>query len=381
MKVVKIRNIVITVLFIFGILSGTLISLPSVASIIRGGLDSQETTKSKAFEDKYASLFTNYDSTINIYGAIQKTLGKREVKNFDVVKDDSGQLYKTEPMERSSSKEITQIADVYQKLAYTTESNGGVFFFVQAPYKNTEGINELKGYDDSHMDSNFTRLLNELERRNISAIDLRKFEECCQHYKTDHHWTVESSFSATTKTLEFIQSKTDIEWEHDKYNLSNYSTRSYPYSFLGSNGIRVGKYYGGVDDFNILVPDFATDITYQHLIDGKITKEKSGDFFQAFIDQSILADDTYHNKYNALLQGGYVENIIANHNIDNNKKLLFISHSYGRPMAQYLSLSFSEVRYLDPQDGRYNDNYLTYINEYKPDIVIVMYNDSINIEN
>lgn len=50
-------------------------------------------------------------------------------------------------------------------------------------------------------------------------------------------------------------------------------------------------------------------------------------------------------------------------------------------MTQYLSLSFSEVRYLDPQDGRYNDNYLTYINDYKPDIVIVMYDDFINIEN
>lgn len=231
------------------------------------------------------------------------------------------------------------------------------------------------------MDTNYTSLLDELERRNISAIDLRNFKECCQYYKTDHHWTVESSFLATVKTLEFIQSETDIGWEHDKYNLSNYSTLSYPSSFLGSNGIRVGKYYGGVDDFNILVPNFKTDFTYQHLVDGTITKEQSGDFFQAFIDKSILTDETYHNKYNALLQGGYVENIITNHNISNDKKLLFISHSYGRPMTQYLSRSFSEVRYLDPQDGSYNDNYLTYINDYKPDIVIVMYDDLINIEN
>lgn len=381
MNTIRIRNIIVAILFICGILFGMVISIPSIASIIDKELASQETTRFKAFEENYSSIFTNYDSTINIYGAIQKILGKREVKNFDVVKDDAGQLYKTEPMKRSSSEEVIQTADIYQKLAYATENNGGAFFYVQAPFKNTEGIHELKGYDGSYMDTNFTSLLDELERRNISAIDLRSFKECCQYYKTDHHWTVESSFSATVKTLEFIQSKIDIGWEHDIYNLSNYSTLSYPSSFLGSNGIRVGKYYGGVDDFNILVPNFKTDFTYQHLADGTITKEKSGDFFQAFIDKSILTDETYHNKYNALLQGGYVENIITNHNTGNDKKLLFISHSYGRPMTQYLSLSFSEVRYLDPQDGRYNGNYLTYINEYKPDIVIVMYDDSINIEN
>lgn len=43
-----------------------------------------------------------------------------------------------------------------------------------------------------------------------------------------------------------------------------------------------------------------------------------------------------------------------------------------------LSLCFKETRYLDPQKGRFEDNYLEYIEEYTPDIVIVMYDAEIN---
>lgn len=42
-------------------------------------------------------------------------------------------------------------------------------------------------------------------------------------------------------------------------------------------------------------------------------------------------------------------------------------------MTMYLSSAFSEVYYLDPQEGRYNDSYIAYIKKVKPDIVIMMY--------
>ena len=42
-------------------------------------------------------------------------------------------------------------------------------------------------------------------------------------------------------------------------------------------------------------------------------------------------------------------------------------------MLPFLSLCFKEVRYLDPQEGRYNDSYVDYIDAYDPDIVIMMF--------
>lgn len=56
-----------------------------------------------------------------------------------------------------------------------------------------------------------------------------------------------------------------------------------------------------------------------------------------------------------------------------------IGHSYGRPLVQYLGLGVQELRYLDPQDGRYNENILEYIEKYEPDIVIDMYNQKLNL--
>lgn len=81
----------------------------------------------------------------------------------------------------------------------------------------------------------------------------------------------------------------------------------------------------------------------------------------------------YYNKYNACLYGGYVENIIQNNNLQTGQRVLLISDSYARPMTMYLSSAFSEVYYLDPQEGRYNDSYIAYIKKVKPDIVIMMY--------
>ena len=69
----------------------------------------------------------------------------------------------------------------------------------------------------------------------------------------------------------------------------------------------------------------------------------------------------------------YNENIVLNNMSDNDLKVMLIADSYARPMLPFLSLCFKEVRYLDPQEGRYNDSYVDYIDAYDPDIVIMMF--------
>lgn len=105
--------------------------------------------------------------------------------------------------------------------------------------------------------------------------------------------------------------------------------------------------------------------------DGVLLKEHEGSWFDALTDSLILDNPKYNNKYNAALWGNSGENRIINHNCKSGK-LLLISHSYGRPLAQYLALDFHEVRQIDPQEGRFNGNYLTYIDKYKPDVVLFL---------
>lgn len=50
-----------------------------------------------------------------------------------------------------------------------------------------------------------------------------------------------------------------------------------------------------------------------------------------------------------------------------------IVDSYARPMIVFISLCFKEIRLIDPQEDRYNDSYVEYIDEYDPDIVIMIF--------
>ena len=186
-------------------------------------------------------------------------------------------------------------------------------------------------------------------------------------YRTDHHWTNESALNAANAILDSLNINTDV------CRKKKYKEDIYVNSFLGSAGIRVGKSYVGKDDFSVYIPKFETNLMYKKLVDNEVVFEASGDFNQCFINRAIIDDENYNNKYNAFLNGGYVENIILNRNCNNDKKILIISDSFARPMTQYLSLAFSETRYLDPQDGRFNDSCIDYIKKYEPDYLIIMY--------
>ena len=87
----------------------------------------------------------------------------------------------------------------------------------------------------------------------------------------------------------------------------------------------------------------------------------------------LIEDKEYNNKYSAYMFDGFVENRIDNKMSDNDLKALLISDSFSRPMAPFFSLCFKETRYLDSQEGRYTRSYVKYIENYKPDIVVLMF--------
>ena len=87
----------------------------------------------------------------------------------------------------------------------------------------------------------------------------------------------------------------------------------------------------------------------------------------------LLNDETYLNKYNSHAYGAYNENRVKNEKSNNNLKALIIADSFARPQLGLYSLCFKETRYLDPQEGRYTDSYVEYIDRYQPDVVILMF--------
>ena len=254
--------------------------------------------------------------------------------------------------------------------------NGANVLYVQRPMKFIEGKDALPYGMNIEYNKQYDLWCNRINQLGIDVVDLRKtLGKHLEFYKTDHHWTVESSFYAAGDVVAKLKVDNVLTQPEvsEYFNRNQYILKSYGKCFLGSEGVKTGEYYVGMDNFNILIPKFPTNFSYKHYISGELQKDTQGTFCKAFVDEAILKDDSYYNKYNACLYGGYVENIIQNNNLQTGQRVLLISDSYARPMTMYLSSAFSEVYYLDPQEGRYNDSYIAYIKKVKPDIVIMMY--------
>ena len=168
----------------------------------------------------------------------------------------------------------------------------------------------------------------------------------------------------------------------NKYtNLENYNIKIKEDCFFGSKGVNTGTFFIKKEEFSLFLPKYETDFEYRHYnTKGKMKVSTKGEFEEALIDNSKLNLDTYVNKYNCFLYGGNCENVIINKKSENNKKLLLISSSYGRAFAPYISQCFYETRYIDPQQGRFEQNVINYIDNYKPDIVVMLYKGTTNID-
>lgn len=315
---------------------------------------------------------------IDINGLTAKIMGQKLLNG--TVKGANGQLDLVENFDYkfSAENEARDISDAIAIIDFAQEKKAKILY-VQRPWKNCDSKKSHLPYGlKSDYGKQFDFWCDEMKLSNMPALDLRKsIKSNLSFYDTDHHWTVESSFYAAKSVAERLNQEYSLDFDINQWcDINQYDCKNYSDSFLGSQGVRTGKFYAGMDDFKLLVPKYDTDFVYQHYVGGKLELEKSGDWWDAFIDEKILEDENYYNKYNACLNGGYAENIITNNRNNNKKKLLLISDSFARPMVMYLSLLFSETRYLDPQEGRYNSSYIDYIDRYHPDVVIMMYTGS-----
>lgn len=377
-----IKNHYITIIFIIVIISGFVFSFgkafKQAKNSVKDFANKDIVTCIKNYEKNYNSIFSKEEYWLDLFSIIQLCLFKRETRNFEVLKDSENHLYLGTDS-KINIAEIKESISQIMALKKETESYGGRFVFIQLPYKNYSNQSSLKGYlQDCRVESQ-NLFLENISQNKIKYLDLRTISECNNFYKTDHHWTVEAAFTASSNIVKYIVNQYAIKLENIdfKTNINNYEIINQKNSFLGSIGVKVGKYYAGKDDFKIYKPRFKTDLSFKHIVNSKITTDLKGDFINIFIDLNKLQDNNYLNKYYTLMFGAYYESIIINHLCPNNYKVLLITHSYGRALSPYLSLYFKELRFLDPQKGRYNSSYLEYIKAFKSDFVFYAYNNNL----
>lgn len=323
-------------------------------------------------------------SYINLYGLSARMLGKHYIieasGSNSVVKDNNGHL------EFIAAKVDTQpYVDKIAKLKEIYDEIGAKTLYVQTPVKPIEGYVEMPVGIHDFSNENSDNLLAQLQAAGIETLDLREniktsgLDYNNLFYKTDHHWKTETAFWATGEVKDHLNELFGFNLDPDDFytDSSQYQSVFYKQNFLGSQGRRVGKYYGGVDDFTLMLPNYETDysVTINKINN---SSQAEGTFEEAIVKYNLLRPkDIFTNRYAAYFGADFPEVIVKNHKADNDLKVLIFKDSFGLPFSAFFSTMVGETRLLDTR--YYSGDLEAYIREYDPDLVLYLFK-SINTQ-
>lgn len=322
-------------------------------------------------EKNYNDNFYLKYGFLNVNGVAHKLMGQQLMKS--VVKLNNGHL--TQAVRRTN---VAPLAENLIKFKDYLDEKNIPLLYVQAPHKISKYNPELPEGVVNFSNRNADDLLKMLTEAGINTIDLRSefLNENLDHYslfyKTDIHWTFEGSFWGFKNIMEYMHNQFDFP-SADKYiDLNNYNNDVYKDWALGYLGKITGSKYAGVDDISLITPKFETNLSLSIPSHGVV---RTGGFSDAIFNMERIEFRDYYNKapYEIYIGGQYPLTIINNKMQSNNKKVLIVLDSFGRPVGSFMSLCFTETEIIDLR--KFNDESLTsYIDKSKPDVVMFLYN-------
>jgi len=311
----------------------------------------------KEFPDNFNILLWNKEYYVEYYGLVAGVLKQPELN--EVIKLNNGYLSSVEA-EVSKSQLERDALDLIRLKEYL-ENRGSHLLYVQAPFKIDKYDESLPLGVEDFSNRNLDYFLECLDKNNVDVIDIRQtmHDDGLNQYefffRTDHHWTPEGGFYAYDKITEYIEENYGITVDAQVRDLENYRIDNYENWHLGTNGQRVGIYYGGIDDFHMISPEFDTQII-------NMDTQVSGSYRDILIEDAVLKEKsaaTYDIAYGNSIGGHFY-----NPNAINDARVIVVSDSMGKVVAPFLILSYREV-YTTGYDLAKQA-----LDEYQPDVVI-----------
>ena len=316
-------------------------------------------------------------SFVELYGLAQLAMDKHVVADVNY-----GALYKTPYGQTAFAVQQKYVDDACTQtyaLANELKAADIPFLYIQLPFKippyQYQTTAQLPPNVHDYSNENADAFVSNLKQAGIKTYDVRKeFWESGMtqnelFFNTDHHWTIEGAFFTTRLIAQTLHDNHGFAIDPALYDMKNFNAKKYDKSYLGSMGRRVGKIYGGLDDFTLITPNFPTDYTINHAAEGKTIK---GSFDEAVIERNYIDNPALDTNKYAAYHGDYEELHFINNLADNDDKVLIIKDSFGIPLYSFLSLGIHEVRAIDLR--LFTRNVAAYAEAYKPDLVILMYN-------
>lgn len=368
----------IATVFLFG---GTTLlqARGSILDVVKNGSISEIPP---AVEAELTDNFKSRNNWININGLFQRIIGItviRDAGDIDVFKMSNGQLTYEYP-----DCDMTYAAEEVIGLDKFVKDQGLNFMYIQLPCKAyTDEIMPPGTHTYGYADSD--ELISQLKENDVDVLDLREeidregFDIPPLFFNTDHHWKPSTAlWAADIISTKFAETIDGYYYDPEIYNVNNYEKKIYEDWFLGSLGRRTGVFFGGLDDFETLIPTFSTDFSlYTESQTDGTPKKKSGPFSESLMKLSILDKKDFFSPmtYFTYMGTEYRLSDITNNMAENNKKILIIRDSFSCTLLPYLSLSAGEITAIDM---RYHSELKIkeYIKDNDFDAVVIAYNPS-----
>lgn len=284
---------------------------------------------------------------------------------------------------RFYSEQINSVANEVLNLLNKAEECGANFLYLAVPEKGYYQTfpSNIRDYSKVNFDDYLVCLqeanvpvlnyVDEFKKRNMDKEDI--------YYYTDTHWTTNAGFLAAQLACDSINQRYGIAFDQSKLDINNYNQKLYPDWFLGALGKKVGTYFTwkGADDFNLITPKFKTSLIEEKPYEDSVRK---GSFEDTILygEQIYEKDYYHHDPYSGYCGGNHRLQIFKNQLENNGKTALFIRDSFSHVVTPYFALQFKELHVVDTrgEDIELYDekvDWYKYMEELKPDVVIVLY--------
>lgn len=315
-------------------------------------------------------------------GYVNRFLGKTDFgEAHQVAKLDNGHLAFVYQWNGYNKEQIDRQAVEISSFSQWLNEQEIPFFYVQVPTK-IDKYDSNAAYKEVNQNNDYyDYYIQQLQLNGIDVLDLREtFHNSPKYYydyffKTDEHWTLEAGkYAAVEIALKINEVYPMANLDPSILDDSRFTPTTYERLFLGALGRKVTLGYADPDDFTIFYPNFKTDF---HVVAPDKEIDLSGPFEDVMFDKALLSTKDYYgfSIYEAISHGNRPLLQVTNRETGNTLKVLFIRDSFSLAVIPYFSMMARQSDWIDvrPTNGNFNGSLKTYIDETKPDVVILMH--------
>ncbi len=287
---------------------------------------------------------------INLYGLSLMAMDRNMVGNFEFVKDEAGIVQRFEP-HFNADMYIQSIAQLHK----VTGEKGTALVHTILPNK-ARYLSELT--DEFALTGTQSNTLK--ERLAAEGIDCLNYEELLNEesdaptfedffFKTDVHDTTRAEFWMARELVRYLSEQYQLKFPkaEEVFTPENYTVKTY--DFIGNTARSSGRYFSGVDKFEIYRPTFETNLTLYVQPSG-VTR--AGDFETVMLNGYENRPNINEYVYWITDFGQYPSPYYqyTNLNVDEDApKILILTDSIFMRGLSFLALTCREVTALDPR--------------------------------